>query len=168
MQHAAFARTHRGEAIGLSGAPHFLCRCFSGHLQLVCPDSLEMIRVKGNLVVLLIFEPDNLCGHVLQRAKQFTTALRQESGIRSGQFDVVNCRDRLTLSVRFSLSCQDRTRVILSMLLDGVAQLIVRIYVRSAFSAADFTGAAFLLHNHSSDPTPFSGTPPAKQEPRLR
>ena len=88
VQHTSFPRAHGRKAIRLPGTFHALRGGFRRQFQLTRAQSLEILRVKRDSVVLLILQTQHFGRHVFQSAQQLSSALRQQAGIRSGKLDV--------------------------------------------------------------------------------
>ena len=88
VQHAALAAAHGSKAVGLAGAADALGGGFRGKAQLAGAQGFEIFGVKGDFVVLLVFEAQDFGGDVLERTEQLAAALREQAGIGPGEFDV--------------------------------------------------------------------------------
>jgi len=88
VEHAAFSGTHRSKLVWLAGANDAGGGGLGSELEFAGAESLEVVGVEGDLVVLFGIEADDLGGDVFEGAKDFAAAFGDEFSIRAGELDV--------------------------------------------------------------------------------
>ncbi len=81
MQDAPFTRGHRCERKWPTGQADLLNGHFGHETKFPVPGRFETLSVKGDVVVFLGFEAEDLCRNVLDGMEKFAVAGSQEGGI---------------------------------------------------------------------------------------
>lgn len=97
MEHAAFARGHRGKCPGLTGCADFLDGGLGGELEVVVANGFEALGVEVDAVVIFRFEAEDFGGDVFDGVEEFAVVSQEERGVRTGELnlEVGSCRERL-------------------------------------------------------------------------
>jgi hypothetical protein len=87
MEHAALARGHWRECVGLAGGAYLL-NCNLGHqLEFPVTVGFEALGVKGDSIVFFGLEAQYLCGNVLYGVQKFSVAGEEKWSIGAAEFN---------------------------------------------------------------------------------
>jgi len=87
MEHAALARGHWRECVGLAGGAHLLNGNLGHQLEFPVTVGFEALGVEGDLIVFFRLEAQDLCGNVLYGVQKFSVAGEEKWSIWAGEFD---------------------------------------------------------------------------------
>jgi hypothetical protein len=106
VEQAAFAGVGGREAVGHAGLADALGGGFSGVLNFLQAEGLEIERIEANQVMLARIKAENLEGYVFKGAEELAAALGEHGGVRAVELDGENLRAGV-LGVRGSGSGAD-------------------------------------------------------------
>ena|ERR1700678_905463 len=87
MEHAALARGHRRECVGLPCGTHFLNGNLGHKLKFAVAISFESVGVEGDAIMLFGLEAKDLCSNVLDGMEKFPVAGKEKWCIGPSEFD---------------------------------------------------------------------------------
>ena len=87
MEHAALARGHRREGVGLPCGAHFLNGDLGHKLKFAVAVGFEAVSVEGDAIMLFGLEAKDLCGNVFDGVEKLPVAGEEKWCIGAGEFD---------------------------------------------------------------------------------